>query len=101
MIERRGLYYAFCLASSAKEVLKGSCTVARDSFGQWVTTSTLTRPLLMEYQWFHDPKWEKARKLSEGIRASGLPQQGNNHKSRTGVRHYSSHSKSKGEKVCK
>ncbi|QLG71275.1 hypothetical protein HG535_0B03140 [Zygotorulaspora mrakii] len=93
MIERRSLYYAFCLVSSSKEVLKGSCTIARDSFAQWASTSTLTRPILMQYQWFNDPQWNEARQLSEEIRSKNLSQQRKKQKKLSGVRNYSSYSK--------
>lgn len=100
MSNRQALYYAFCLGSSAKEVLKGSCSVAKESLGQWVNTSTLTRPILMQYQWYYDPEWERAKNLSQEIKSKNhTPSR--KQKKKTGVRHYSSSSKGKPEEeVC-
>ncbi|SCU97017.1 LAMI_0F08592g1_1 [Lachancea mirantina] len=68
MVSRQTLYGALCVASSVKEVIKGSTSVARESAGLWLKTSSLTRPLLSKYQWFYDPEWEKAKSLSERLR---------------------------------
>lgn len=69
MSTRQGLYYAWCLASSTRQVIKGSYSIASESFCEWANTSTLTRPLLTQFQWYYDPEWEKAKKLSEEIKS--------------------------------
>lgn len=97
MSSRQTLYQAFCLASSAKEVLKGSASIAKESLSQWVNTSHLTRPILMQYQCYYDPEWEKAKKLSQEVK---LKSQSKKHKRKPGIRHYSTSSKLSVEKVC-
>ncbi|CAR30760.1 ZYRO0E01584p [Zygosaccharomyces rouxii] len=75
MSTRRTLYHIYCLGSSARSVLSGSWDIGKESLGSWINTSTLTRPILNEYQWFYDPKWEEAKKLAEDTRNlhSGKP----------------------------
>lgn len=55
--------------------MSGSWDIGKESLGSWINTSTLTRPILNEYQWFYDPKWEEAKKLAEETRNlhSGKP----------------------------
>lgn len=99
MSTRHTLYHAFCLASSGKEVLKGSASVAKESLVQWVNTSCLTRPILMQYKFYYDPEWENARKLSQEVKSKGHPQT-KRHKRKPGARHYSTSSRPSTEKVC-
>lgn len=101
MSSRRTLYHAFCLASSTKEVVKGSASIAKESLSQWVNTSRLTRPILMQYKWYHDPEWENAKKLSQEVKLRSHSHV-RKHKKKAGVRHYSSYSKKepRAEKVC-
>lgn len=93
MSTRRSLYHAFCLASSVKEVAKGSWCIGSGSLRSLIETSTLTRPILSKYQWFYDRDWEAARKLSEEVRTKQGVKHGT--RSRTpsaakkGIRHYS------------
>lgn len=90
MASRRSLYHAVCLASSAKEVIKGSLSTGCESFNLWVETSTLTRPILSQYQWFYDPEWEKSKKLSDDLRAKAKPKSPKGKQShKKSVRHYS------------
>ncbi|SCU78014.1 LADA_0A03356g1_1 [Lachancea dasiensis] len=70
MASRQTLYHAFCVASSLREVAKGSASIGCESLRTWMATSTLTRPVLARSRWFYDPEWEKARELSESVRAA-------------------------------
>lgn len=100
MSSRHTLYHAYCLASSAGEVLKGSASIAKESLTQWVNTSRITRPVLMQYQCYYDPQWEDAKKLSQEVKAKthSPPKKS---KRKTGVRHFSSSSRNKNDEVCK
>ncbi|CCE65899.1 hypothetical protein TPHA_0N01180 [Tetrapisispora phaffii CBS 4417] len=70
-MSRQNLYQYYCMLSGARSVIKGSGIVAKESLSTWVNTSTLTRPILNQFQWFHDPKWEQAKTLSNTIRYGG------------------------------
>ncbi|SCU83957.1 LAME_0C07514g1_1 [Lachancea meyersii CBS 8951] len=89
MSSRQSLYHAYCLLSSAKEVIKGSASIGCGSLTSWVESSTLTRPISSKFQWFYDPEWEKARALSESVRSHPKPKGKSSKKG--GVRHYSTH----------
>lgn len=77
--------------------MKGTWSIGRESAQLWLTNSTLTRPLLSKCQWFHDPQWNRAKKLSEGARASASSLKhasGPKSTKKKNVRHYSTSSKS-------
>ncbi|SCU99554.1 LANO_0F02256g1_1 [Lachancea nothofagi CBS 11611] len=101
MASRQSLYHAFCLASSVKEVVKGSVSIGSESLRSWAETSTLTRPILERYQWFYDPEWEKARALSDSVRSSNRTRGKSTKKGarsystgvKTSIRHYSTGAK--------
>ncbi|QLQ82093.1 hypothetical protein HG537_0G03480 [Torulaspora globosa] len=98
MSSRRGLYHAFCLVSSATQVLKGSVSIGRESLSQWVNTSRITRPILMQYQCYYDPEWEEAKRLSEQVKAKAR-QPSRKSKKNVGTRHYSTSRRSNDEQV--
>lgn len=101
MSSRKALYHAFCVASSFKELAKGSLSISKESLRSWFETSSLTRPALSNYQWFYDKEWEKARKLSERVRSDyEKSEHATKHGTRTKasgpkktVRHYSTRAK--------
>ncbi|AQZ12840.1 COQ8 (YGL119W) and YBR230W-A [Zygosaccharomyces parabailii] len=94
MSSRRSLYYVYCLGSSARQVLGGSWDVGKESLITWINTSTLTRPILSQYQWFYDPEWENARKLAEETRVARHGQRNKrNQPKKAGIRQYSTSTK--------
>lgn len=99
MSSRRSLYHAFCLVSSARQVLKGSASIAKESLAQWVNTSRLTRPVLMQYRWYYDQEWENAKMLSEQVKAKA--RQPSRKSKKSGTRHYSTSSRRSNDQVCK
>lgn len=79
-MSRRGLYELVCVGDAIYDVVKGSFSIGKQSLDLWVHTSSLTRPVLNHFQWFHDKEWEQAKKLSNSI------------KSKSAVNKYATHS---------
>ncbi|SCU81306.1 LAFA_0C03972g1_1 [Lachancea sp. 'fantastica'] len=89
MSNRQSLYHAYCLLTSAKDVVKGSASIGCASLTSWAESSTLTRPILTKSRLFYDPEWEKARLLSDSIRSQ--PKNRSKSSKKTNVRHYSTY----------
>lgn len=70
MSTRKGLYDVYCVLASVTSVLRGSNSIAQESFKQWFNTSILIKPTLDQYQWYNDPKWEEAKELSSQVKRS-------------------------------
>lgn len=100
-MSRKGLYHAVCLSESICGTLKGSASIGKESFENWVRSSTLTRPVLSRFQWFYDEKWEEAKRLSnasrrknEGPKNVPLGPKTDSKMTKKHIRHYSTYQKS-------
>lgn len=109
-MSRKGLYEALCVSNALCDVVKGSLSIVKESSSIWIRTSTLTRPILSQFQWFYDKDWEKAKKLSRDIKTSRLnnnqkpsPSDTRHKKQVKSVRHYSTSQRTlnKQEKIDK
>ncbi|KAH3903380.1 related to Probable serine/threonine-protein kinase COQ8, mitochondrial [Saccharomycodes ludwigii] len=91
MATRKCLYDAFCVLSSSKQVLHDSTILTKEAICTWVKTSTITTPLLSQFQWFNDPKWEEATRLSESVKNGTYKSATNsiNYSSKPGTRSFS------------
>lgn len=82
-------------------MLGGSWDVGKESLTTWINTSTLTRPILSQYQWFYDPAWENAKKLAEETRVARYGQRNKRNQSKkAGIRQYSTSTKAPANEVC-
>ncbi|KAH7594756.1 ABC1 family [Nakaseomyces glabratus] len=98
MSARKALYYAYCVGGSAKEAIKESIQFGGKSTKQYVNTSIVLRPILSQFQWYHDPAWEEAKSLSKSLRNG---QTHVKHSNKAGVRHYSTSSRRSIQKPTK
>lgn len=103
MSTRQQLYYAWCLAASTKEIIKVSNGLAKDSIKVWFNTSPLMNSVFDKCQFYHDPQWEDAKRLSENIREGKIGRYSKIHTSKKipNIRKFSTYSKVNTQQVCK